>query len=97
MKAKMLFAVFLLLTTSPVCAFADTPAKIDSGDTAFVLLSAALVMLMTPGLALFYGGMVRGKNVLGTLMQSFIAIAVISVQWILFGEFCLARAAQILE
>ena len=85
MKAKMLFAVFLLLTTSPVCAFADTPAKIDSGDTAFVLLSAALVMLMTPGLALFYGGMVRGKNVLGTLMQSFIAIAVISVQWILFG------------
>ncbi len=85
MKAKMLFAVFLLLTASPVCAFADTPAKIDSGDTAFVLLSAALVMLMTPGLALFYGGMVRGKNVLGTLMQSFIAIAVISVQWILFG------------
>jgi Amt family ammonium transporter len=85
MKAKMLFAVLILLAASPVCAFADTPAKIDSGDTAFVLVSAALVMLMTPGLALFYGGMVRGKNVLGTLMQSFIAIAVISVQWILFG------------
>jgi Amt family ammonium transporter len=85
MKAKMLIAVLLLLAASPVCAFADTPAKIDSGDTAFVLVSAALVMLMTPGLALFYGGMVRGKNVLGTLMQSFIAIAVISVQWILFG------------
>jgi Amt family ammonium transporter len=85
MIAKMLIAVLLLLAASPVCAFADTPAKIDSGDTAFVLVSAALVMLMTPGLALFYGGMVRGKNVLGTLMQSFIAIAVISVQWILFG------------
>lgn len=60
-------------------------SKIDSGDTAWMLVSTALVMLMTPGLALFYGGMVRGKNVLGTLMQSFIAIAVISVQWILIG------------
>jgi Amt family ammonium transporter len=85
MKAKMIFMALLLIAISPACAFADGPAKIDSGDTAFVLLSAALVMLMTPGLALFYGGMVRGKNVLGTLMQSFVAIALISVQWILFG------------
>jgi Amt family ammonium transporter len=60
-------------------------SKIDTGDTAWMLISTALVMLMTPGLALFYGGMVRGKNVLGTIMQSFIAIAVVSVQWILFG------------
>ena len=60
-------------------------AKIDTGDTAWILISTALVMLMTPGLALFYGGMVRGKNVLGTLMQSFVAIALISVQWILIG------------
>ncbi len=81
----VILIVFLMLAASPLCAFADTPAKVDSGDTAFVLISAALVMLMTPGLALFYGGMVRGKNVLGTIMQSFIAIAVISVQWILFG------------
>ena len=51
----------------------------NTGDTAFILVSAALVMLMTPGLALFYGGMVRNKNVLGTIMQSFIIIAVISV------------------
>ena len=58
---------------------------IDTGDTAWILISTALVMLMTPGLALFYGGMVRGKNVLGTLMQSFVAIALISVQWILVG------------
>jgi Amt family ammonium transporter len=50
-----------------------------------MLLSAALVMLMTPGLAMFYGGMVRKKNVLGTLMHSFVAIALVSVQWILFG------------
>jgi ammonium transporter, Amt family len=59
--------------------------SINTGDTAFMLVSAALVMLMTPGLAFFYGGMVRGKNVLGTMMQSFVAIALISVQWILFG------------
>src|ERR1700730_5156252 len=59
--------------------------SINTGDTAFMLVSAALVMLMTPGLAFFYGGMVRGKNVLGTMMQSFVAIALISLQWILFG------------
>jgi ammonium transporter, Amt family len=59
--------------------------KIDTVDTAWILISTALVMLMTPGLALFYGGMVRGKNVLGTIMQSFISIAIISVQWVLFG------------
>ncbi len=50
-----------------------------------MLISTALVMLMTPGLALFYGGMVRRKNVLGTVMQSFVALGVISIQWVLFG------------
>ncbi len=60
-------------------------SKIDTGDTAWILVSTALVMLMTPGLALFYGGMVRGKNVLGTIMQNFFAIALVSVQWILIG------------
>ena len=57
----------------------------NAANTAFVLVSAALVLFMTPGLALFYGGMVRGKNVLGTLMQNFILIALIGVQWALFG------------
>ena len=57
----------------------------NAADTAFVLISAALVMLMTPGLALFYGGMVRRKNVLGTLMQSFIVLAVITLEWVLWG------------
>jgi ammonium transporter, Amt family len=67
-------------------ASALAPAgKIDPGDTAWILISAALVMLMTPGLALFYAGMVRTKNVLGTIMQSFMIIAVITVQWVLFG------------
>ena len=59
--------------------------EVNPGDTAWVLASAALVLLMTPGLALFYGGMVRKKNVVGTLMQRFIVIALISVQWVLWG------------
>src|SRR5439155_24290416 len=58
---------------------------INAGDTCFVLLCAALVMLMTPGLALFYGGMVRRKNVLATMTQSFAVLCAIAVQWVLFG------------
>jgi len=58
---------------------------INPGDTAFVLASAGLVLLMTPGLALFYGGMVRSKNVLGTFMQSLIMISAISIEWVLLG------------
>jgi len=76
-----LFAVFL----TPLTAYAQGTGKIDSGDTAFVLISAALVLLMTPGLAMFYGGMVRRKNVLGTIMHSFVAIALVSIQWIVVG------------
>jgi len=57
----------------------------NTGDTAFVLVSSALVMLMTPGLALFYGGMVRGKNVLGTIMQSYIILALVTLEWVLWG------------
>jgi Amt family ammonium transporter len=65
---------------------APAPPKLDAGDTAWVLTSSALVLMMTaPGLALFYGGMVRRKNVLATLMQSFILMALISVQWVLLG------------
>ena len=57
----------------------------NTGDTVFVLMSAALVMLMTPGLALFYGGMVRSKNALGTIMQSFIILGLITMEWVLWG------------
>jgi len=57
----------------------------DTGDTSFILISAAMVFLMTPGLALFYGGMVRKKNVLSTLMHSWIIIGIMSLQWILVG------------
>ncbi len=58
---------------------------INTGDTAFILAAAGLVLLMTPGLALFYGGMVRSKNVLGTIMQSFIMISLISIEWVYLG------------
>jgi len=58
---------------------------VNAGDTAWVLASAALVMFMTPGLAFFYGGLVRAKNVLGTMMQSFIALALVTVLWVLIG------------
>ncbi|KAF0189200.1 MAG: ammonium transporter Amt [Desulfobulbaceae bacterium] len=57
----------------------------NSGDTAFVLIATAMVMLMTPGLALFYGGLVRKKNVLATTMQSFITLGIISVIWLVYG------------
>jgi Amt family ammonium transporter len=59
--------------------------KINAGDTAWVLTSAALVMLMTPGLGFFYGGLVRRKNVLSTVMHSFFILCLISVQWVLWG------------
>ncbi|KAB8143397.1 ammonium transporter [Chloroflexia bacterium SDU3-3] len=59
--------------------------NINGADTAWVLISSALVMLMTPGLGLFYGGMVRGKNVLSTIMHSFFLLALISVEWVLWG------------
>ena len=70
---------------APVAAAAAAVPKIDTGDTAWVLISTALVMLMTPGLAFFYGGLVRKKNVLSILMQCFVILGLISVQWVLFG------------
>ncbi len=81
----LLTSALLLCASAALVAQAPAAGAIDSGDTAFMLVSAALVMLMTPGLAFFYGGMVRGKNVLGTMMQSFMAVAIISVQWIVIG------------
>lgn len=70
-------------------AFAQTPATTpppaDTGDTAFMLISAALVLLMTPGLAFFYGGFVRSRNILNTLMMSFVMMAIVGVTWVLWG------------
>ncbi|MBP2652569.1 MAG: nrgA [Firmicutes bacterium] len=80
--------LILIVLLAPV-ALAEEAAPaapaINAGDTAFVIISAALVMLMTPGLAFFYGGMVRTKNVLSVIMQSFFIVALISVQWVLWG------------
>jgi Amt family ammonium transporter len=61
------------------------PAQVDSGDTAWMIVCTALVLLMTPGLALFYAGMVRSKHALGMIMQSFVTMAVVSVTWVLVG------------
>jgi ammonium transporter, Amt family len=66
---------------------ADAPVKdpIDTGDTAFMLVSAALVLFMTPGLAFFYGGLVKSRNVLNTMMMSFLLMGIVGVSWVLFG------------
>jgi Amt family ammonium transporter len=75
----------LLMSSSKAWA-QGTPLKVDSGDTAWVLVSSAFVLAMLmPGLALFYGGLVRTKNVLATIMQSIMILSVISILWILFG------------
>ncbi|MFL2915077.1 MAG: ammonium transporter [Nitrospinia bacterium] len=79
------FAMTFFFILYPVIASADETSQISYADTAWIMVSSALVMLMLPGLALFYGGMVRRKNVLSTLMHSFIPLGVITVQWVLFG------------
>ena len=97
MKAAKWLTLALLVAT-PLGAWADEPqtptiapmetaaaAKIDPADTAFVMICSALVLLMTPALGLFYGGMVRRKNVLATFQQSFIMLGVMAIQWVLFG------------
>ncbi len=75
-----LLLVFLLFPTTLLAQ-----NKVDSGDTAWMLISTALVMLMIPGLALFYGGMVRPQNVLSTIMYSMIALGLITIQWVVLG------------
>jgi Amt family ammonium transporter len=81
----------LSLLTGPMAttAIAQTPAaappKLDTGDTAWMLTSSALVLLMTPGLAFFYGGLVRSRNVLNTMMMSLVAMAIVGVTWVLWG------------
>jgi Amt family ammonium transporter len=79
-------SLFCVLIGGPAIAAAAPPGShVDTGDTAWVLASAALVLFMTPGLALFYAGMVRRKNVLGTMLHSFVAMALVTVLWMLFG------------
>jgi Amt family ammonium transporter len=80
--------LFLLVSLLSGNALAQTPAAVsdlNTGDTAFMLISSALVMLMTPGLAFFYGGFVRSHNILNTLMMSFVLMAIVGVTWVLWG------------
>ena len=74
-----------LLAILPGTVAAADGTEINSGDTAWMLASTALVMIMLPGLALFYGGLVRRKNVLSTIMHSFFGLAIVSVVWVLVG------------
>lgn len=78
------FYVLLWGASGPIAA-EEATAGIDTGDTAWMLVSTALVLLMLPGLAMFYGGMVRKKNVLSSMMHSFVAMAVIGIQWVVIG------------
>jgi ammonium transporter, Amt family len=78
-------AAAMLLAGLPGVAAAADAGTIDTGDTSWLLISTALVMVMLPGLALFYGGLVRKKNVLSTIMHSFFGLAVVSIVWVLVG------------
>jgi Amt family ammonium transporter len=84
---RFLFVLSLFVLVLSSCLSAETAAPVtgNSGNIAWMLVSSALVLLMTPGLAFFYGGLVRRKNILGILMQCFMAVALISIQWVLFG------------
>jgi Amt family ammonium transporter len=82
---KRVFLMLILVLMSLTGVYASDTTPIDSGATAWMLVSTALVLLMIPGLAMFYGGLVRSKNVLGTIMHSFVAMGIISVLWVIVG------------
>ena len=84
-RLKKSLLVLVLLIVSITGLIASDGTEIDSGATAWMLTSTALVLLMIPGLAMFYGGLVRSKNVLGTVMHSFVAMGIITVLWIIVG------------
>ena len=81
---------FVLVIVVIICAYSasnyqELSSVIDSGDTAWMIVASAFVLLMTPGLSFFYGGMVSKKNIISTMLQSFIALGVISILWVLVG------------
>jgi len=84
-RLKKSLLVLVLLFVSITGLIASDGTEIDSGATAWMLTSTALVLLMIPGLAMFYGGLVRSKNVLGTMMHSFVAMGIITVLWVIAG------------
>ncbi len=84
MRSRSLIAIAVVLGSAQTC-LAQDGGKVDTGTTAWMLTSTALVLFMVPGLAMFYGGLVRTKNVLGTMMHSFVAMALIGVLWTVCG------------
>ncbi len=87
MKKSITGLKYIILATIIVCVSDAKAAEdgIDTGATAWMLTSTALVLLMVPGLGMFYGGLVRTKNVIGTMMHSFVAMSIIGVIWAVFG------------
>ncbi len=85
-KKKIQIPLLLLVVLlTPIASYATDEVVVDTGTTSWMLTSTALVLLMIPGLAMFYGGLVRKKNVLGTMMHSFVAMGVMAVLWIVLG------------
>jgi len=84
-RLKKSMVILILLFVSITGLIASDGTEIDTGATAWMLTSTALVLLMIPGLAMFYGGLVRSKNVLGTVMHSFVAMGIITVLWLIVG------------
>ena len=90
MGRKLNFIVLAVLVSTSLLfsaeyEFIQGSGEIDSGDTAWMIVASAFVLLMTPGLAFFYGGMVSKKSVISTMLQSFVALGVISILWVIVG------------
>ncbi len=78
-------AILVLLSVLTASNYGELSSVLDSGDTSWMLMASALVLIMTPGLSFFYGGMINKKNVISTMLQSFVALGVISVLWVIVG------------
>lgn len=81
----ILLSIVVVICMYSASHYQELSSAIDSGDTAWMLVASAFVLLMTPGLSFFYGGMVNKKNIISTMLQSFIALGVISVLWVMVG------------
>jgi len=80
-----ILAIIVIICVYSASNYQELTSTIDSGDTAWMIVASAFVLLMTPGLSFFYGGMVSKKNIISTMLQSFIALGVISILWVLVG------------
>jgi Amt family ammonium transporter len=81
----IILSILVILCVLTASNYQELSSEIDSGDTAWMIVASAFVLLMTPGLSFFYGGMVNKKNIISTMLQSFIALGVISILWVVVG------------